>query len=113
MTKSMTATLKYAQSSEKKIQLPAKMIRNKDVSEAREILKHTPKKSAKIMLKVLDSAIANAKNNAGQEPEDLYVSRVEIGKGLKLRRIAFVSRAGVHPYKKHRAFVKVVLDSKN
>ncbi len=111
-TKSMTATLKYANSSEKKIELVAKLIRGKKVNDALLILNHTPKKAAKILLKVLKSAIANATNNLGLNEEDLVVARVDVGRWPKYKRYRFASRARVHPYVKHRAFVRVVLDIK-
>ena len=111
-SKSITATLRSALSSEKQIELVAKLIRWKDVEEALRILKFTPKKAAKILEKVLKSAIANATNNAGLDPNSLKVARVDVGRGPKLKRIRFASRARIHPYNKYRSFVRVVLDIK-
>jgi len=108
--KSITATLRYALSSEKKVELVAKLIRWKKVDEALRILRFTPKKAARILEKVLKSAIANAVNNAWLNQQDLIISRVDVGRGPKLKRIRFASRARVHPYVKHRAFVRIVLD---
>ncbi len=110
--KSITATLRYALSSEKKLELVAKLIRGKDVYEALKILSYTPKKAAKILEKVLKSAIANATNNAGLDPNSLKVARVDIWRWPKLRRIRFASRARIHPYNKYRSFVRIVLDIK-
>lgn len=113
MDKSLTATLKYALSSEQKMELVAKSVRWKDVNEAMSYLRFMPKKAAGTLLKVLKSAVANAKNNAGITSEDsLYIKRIDVGKWPKLKRMSFVSRAWVHPYEKHRAFVRVVLDTK-
>lgn len=112
MNKSLTSTLKYAVSSEKKMNLVAKMVRWKDVSQAAILLQHMPKKSAKIILKVLNSAIANAKNNEWLNESDLYVSRVDIGKWMRLKRVRFASRSRVHSYVKYRSFIRVVLDTK-
>lgn len=113
MNKSLTATLKYALSSEKKMELVAKAVRGKDVNDAMAYLRFMPKKPAGSLLKVLKSAVSNAKNNAGIENEDsLYIKRIDVWKWPKLKRMSFVSRAGVHPYEKHRAFVRVVLDTK-
>jgi len=110
--KSITATLRYALSSEKKIELVAKLIRWKDVEEALKILKFTPKKAAKILEKVLKSAIANAVNNAWLDINSLKVTRVDVGRWPKLKRIRFASRARIHPYNKYRSFVRIVLDIK-
>ncbi|MBS8121867.1 50S ribosomal protein L22 [Candidatus Vampirococcus lugosii] len=112
MNRSLTSTLKYALTSEKKINIVAKMVRGKSVSEAKGILNHIPNKSSDILLRVLNSAVANAKNNEGLSESDLYISIIEIGKGTKLKRIDFASRSRVHQYKKQRSFVKVILDIK-
>ncbi len=112
MNKSLTSTLKYALSSEKKMNIVAKMIRWKSVEEASSILRHTPNKSSKILLRVLSSAVANAKNNEWLNESDLYVAWVDIWKWIKLKRIRFASRSRVHPYMKHRSFVRVILDTK-
>jgi large subunit ribosomal protein L22 len=44
------------------------------------ILKFTPKKSAKILFKVVKSALANAKNNVELDENNLYISKIEIGR---------------------------------
>lgn len=111
-TKSMTATLRYANSSEKKIELVAKLIRWKKVDEAIKILEFTPQKASKILLKVLKSAIANAVNNLWLQSSDLYISRVDVWRWPKIKRIRFASRARIHPYVKYRSFVRIVLDIK-
>lgn len=108
----MTATLKYAMVSYKKMGLIAKMVRNKKADDALQFLSFLPKKGAKIMRKVVRSAVANAVNNAWEDQNSLYIERVEVGRGPKLKRMRFVGRARIHGYAKHRSFVKVVLSSK-
>lgn len=112
MNRSLTATLKYALSSEKKMELVAKLIRGKRVADALNILDHTPNKAAKILLKVLKSAIANATNNADKDIESLFVKMVDIGRWPKLKRVKFVGRSRVHGYVKYRTYIRVVLNSK-
>lgn len=80
MNKSLTAQLKYAIASEKKMLLIAKMIARKPVDEALLLLQHLPKKTAKILWKVVRSAQSNAVNNLGLDASTLYVDRVEIGR---------------------------------
>lgn len=112
MSANTTATLKYATTSYKKMWLIAKMIRGKKASDAAVLLEFLPKKWADILRKVLMSAIANATNNADKNADMLYVDRVEVGRGPKLKRMRFVWRARIHGYVKHRSFVKVILASK-
>ena len=62
MNKSLTATLKYALTSDKKMSLMAKLIKGKNVEDALNTLAVLPKKAAKILFKVVKSAYSNAKN---------------------------------------------------
>jgi len=62
MNKSLTATLKYALTSDKKMSLMAKLIKGKNVEDALNTLAVLQKKAAKILLKVVKSAYSNAKN---------------------------------------------------
>ena len=59
----VAATLKYARISPQKCRLMADTIRGKSVDEALKLLSFTPKKSARVMKKILESAIANAEHN--------------------------------------------------
>lgn len=108
----MTATLKYAITSEKKMQLLAKLVKRKKVQDALEQLEVVPKKGAKILYKVVKSAATNAVANGKKNLADLYIDRIEIGRGPKLKRIRFTSRSRISHYVKYRAFIKVVLNSK-
>lgn len=110
MNRSLTAVLKYALSSDKKMQLVAKLVRWKKVIDALNILSFTPKKSARILIKVVKSALANAKHNADFKESELYISNIEIWKGPNIKRMRYVWRSRVHWYVKYRSFVKVVLD---
>jgi large subunit ribosomal protein L22 len=71
-----------------------------------------PKKAAKSLYKVIKSAYANATTNAKYEPATLYVHKIEVGRGPKIKRIRFVSRSRISHYVKYRAFVKVFLHVK-
>jgi large subunit ribosomal protein L22 len=94
------------------MQLVAQLVRNKKVSEALDILQFTPKVAAKYLLKVINSAASNAKNNDGADIATLVVSQILVGRGPKLKRVRFASRSRIAPYVKHRSFVKVILDTK-
>ncbi len=111
MSNSLTATLKYAQISDKKMALIAKLVSGKKVDDALTVLQFLPKKWASILYKVVRSAYANAKNNAKANGE-LYIKTVNVSKGPKIKRYRFASRSRVHKYIKHRSFVRVVLGEK-
>ena len=68
--------------------LVADLIRGKKVDQARNILKFTPKKAAGIVLKALDSAIANAEHNDGADIDELKVKSIYVEQGTTLKRFA-------------------------
>ncbi|MDP3560799.1 MAG: 50S ribosomal protein L22 [Legionellaceae bacterium] len=84
----VTASLKNAPLSAQKGRLVADMIRNMNVSGALDILRFTPKKGAQLILKVLQSAIANAENNNGVDIDELKVSTIFVDEAMTLKRIS-------------------------
>ncbi len=68
--------------------LVADLIRGKKVDQARNILKFTPKKAAGIVLKALDSAIANAEHNDGADIDELKVTSIYVEQGTTLKRFS-------------------------
>lgn len=93
----------------KKLNLIADLVRNKDARMALEILKFTPKKGARILGKIVRSAVANAENNFKQESATLYVKEIIVTEGSTLKRSVPISRGRVHPILKRMAHATVVL----
>ncbi len=88
---SSNASLRGVRLSHQKGRLVADVIRGKPVEKALDILKFMPQKGASIVRKVLESAIANAEHNDGSDIDELYVEKVYVERGTKLRR--FTARA--------------------
>ena len=80
------AHLKFARISPRKVGIVCDLIRGKDVKTAMAILMNTPKAASELMIKVLKSAVANAENNHGMDPEKLYVSATYANGGPILKR---------------------------
>ena len=80
------ARLRYARISPQKCRLVADAVRGKAVGNALATLKFMPKKGAGLVLKVLESAVANAENNLGADIDELKVSRIEIDTAPVLKR---------------------------
>ena len=74
--------------SARKGRLVADQIRGLPVERALNILAFSPKKGARIIKKVLESAIANAEHNDGADVDELKVTRVLVEKAATLRRFA-------------------------
>jgi large subunit ribosomal protein L22 len=84
----VTARLRYARISPQKCRLVADTVRGKGVGNALSTLRFMPKKGARLVLKVLESAIANAENNLGADIDELKVTRIEIDTAPVLKRFA-------------------------
>ena len=83
----VAAKLSGAQLSAQKVRLVADQIRGKYIEEALDILKFSQKKSARIVKKVLESAIANAEYNEGADIDELKVSTIYVDEGVTLKRL--------------------------
>jgi large subunit ribosomal protein L22 len=79
--------MKYARISPRKVSIVGDLIRGKDAKRARAILLHTPKAASELLIKVLDSACANAENNHNMDRDDLVVASVLVGAGPILKRM--------------------------
>ena len=82
----VAATLKYARLSAQKARLVADQIRNLQVDKAIDVLNFSTKKAARLTLKVLNSAIANAENNEGADIDELIVSKIYVDEGPTAKR---------------------------
>jgi len=82
----VAAKLRYARISPQKCRLVADAIRGKNVDDALKTLVFTPKKGARILKKVLESAIANAEHNHGADIDELKVSTIEVSEAPTFRR---------------------------
>ena len=74
------AVLRGARLSAQKGRLVADMVRGKKVDQALDILTFSPKKGAKLIKQVLESAIANAEHNDGADIDELKVTSIYVEK---------------------------------
>ncbi len=81
------AHLKYARISPRKVKIVLDLIRGKDVAEAQSILKYTHKAASPLVLKLMNSAAANAENNHSMDGNFLYVSECFVAPGPTLKRV--------------------------
>lgn len=81
------ANLRYVRISPRKVKIVCDLIRGKSVPQATAILLTTPKAASEPLIKLLNSAAANAENNHGMDPEKLYVSEIFANPGPIIKRI--------------------------
>ena len=80
------AQAKYVRSSPRKARLVVDHIRGKSIAEARAILIHTSRGAAEPVMKVLESAVANAEHNHELLPEELRVFQAFVDEGPTIKR---------------------------
>ena len=83
----VSAKLSGATISAQKARLVADQIRGKSAEEALDILTFSNKKAADLLLKLLNSAIANAEHNEGADVDELKVSSIFVNEGRTLKRL--------------------------
>ena len=91
----------------RKARMTLDLVRGKSVQDARAILNNTNTKSSRLILKVLNSAVANAVNNLNLKEEELFVSECFINPGPVLKRIKFGSRTKVDRRDKRTSHITV------
>lgn len=96
-----------------KTRLVADLIRGKDVLEAEAVLRFTPKRSAKPILKLLESAKANAINNHDMFEDSLFVSKIMVNEGPTLKRYLPRARGRADLLRKRTSHVTIVLEEKD
>ncbi|MCX8048759.1 MAG: 50S ribosomal protein L22 [Methylohalobius sp.] len=84
----VAAKLRHARVSAQKCRLVADQVRDLPVGKALNILQFSNKKSAALIKKVLESAIANAEHNEGLDIDELRVSTVQIDEGPTMKRFS-------------------------
>ena len=95
-----------------KARLVADLIRGKKVDEAMSILKNMNKKAARVIEKVLTSAVANATNNHNLNKDKLYVKETYVNEGPVMKRMIMDSRGHVGRNDRRTSHVTVVVSEK-
>lgn len=103
------ALTKYARMSPKKLREVARVIRGLPAAKAADVLRFTPRKSARLIAKTLQSAIANAENNHNLNSDRLVVDKAVVEQGTPMRRFKAGPRGSGMAYKKRTAHIRIVL----
>lgn len=83
----VSATARFVRMSPRKLRLVADLVRGKSVVDARVTLSFSPRAGARVLDKLLASAVANAENNNDLSGDDLYVRSVFVNGGPVMKRI--------------------------
>jgi large subunit ribosomal protein L22 len=105
----ITAKLQNLKITARKVRLVADLIRRKPVMEAEAILKFTSKKACLPMLKLLQSAMATAKNTYKLDPKDFYISKLMVNDGRMQERVFPRSRGRADKIQKRTSHIAMEL----
>ena len=103
------ARARYLRHSPYKMRRVADLVRGKPVEEAQDLLAHINRGAAPAILKVLDSAVANAENNLELDVDQLKVAVVYVDEGPTLRSFRARARGSVNRIRKRTSHVTVVV----
>lgn len=107
------ASLRMLRVTPQKTRLVAGLIRGKAVGKAEDILRFTNKRSAKPMLKLLESARANAVNNHDMFEDGLFVKEVQVNDGPTLKRYLPRARGRADVMLKRTCHITIILEERS
>lgn len=103
------AILRHIRIAPRKVRIVLNLIRNKGIEDAVGILKNTQKAASPILLKLLNSAIANAVNNNGLDAEELYIAEAYADQGPTLKRIRPRAQGRANRIKKRTSHITIIV----
>ena len=103
------AQVKYVRMSAYKARVVLDLVRGMDVTEAEATLRFTEREAARVVRKCLLSAIANAQNNEGIDPETLYVSACYADEGMTIKRWRPRARGRATRIRKRTCHITVIV----
>lgn len=106
----VTAVAKDIGIPSRKVKLAVDMVRGKKAEEAMSLLRFVPTASARAVLKVIKSAVANAENNFEMTPADLKIVDIQANEGHTLKRFRAQGRGRVSPLVKRSTHIVVSVD---
>ncbi len=104
------AVLRHTRVSPQKTRLVADQVRNKPIADALRMLNLMGTKRARIIAKVLNSAVANAMNTGMMDVDNLYVKSIQIDGGAMLKRFRPRAQGRATRILKRTSHIAVVLD---
>jgi len=105
----MRASLKNYRQSPRKVRLVADLVRGKNVEKALVLLSFLQKRAALPVKKLLESAVANAKQD-GKNPADLVIKNIEVNEGIVFKRLEYRARGSANTLKKRTSRIAIELD---
>ena len=107
------AILRYVRVAPRKVRAVVDLVRGKQVGAAMALLKFTPRRAARVVEKLLKSAVANAEQREVGDVDELWVARAYVDQGPTLKRIQPAPMGRAHPIKKRTSHVTLVVSARH
>ena len=107
------ALTRYARMSPKKVREVVRTIQGRKANDAVDLLTLIPRKSARLIVKTLKSAIANAENTNNLSADSLVVKSALVENGPVLKRFKAGARGTAMPRRKKMSHIRIVLSDGN
>ncbi|MEA2112594.1 MAG: 50S ribosomal protein L22 [Patescibacteria group bacterium] len=104
------AKLSNYRQSPRKVRLVADLVRGKKVEKALQELSFVNKKATRVVKKLLESAVANAKNNKGLDKKDLILKEIRVDNATTLKRFRAGARGQAYPLKRRVSHISIAVE---
>jgi large subunit ribosomal protein L22 len=108
----VNAAARFVRISPRKIRLVMDQVRGKKVEEAVTMLSFMPQRGARILKKLINSAVANAEQNSGVDVDTLFIKRIYADEGPTLKRFRARALGRATRIRKRTSHLTVILDEK-
>ncbi len=108
----ITATQLTTRETPRKVRLVADVVRKLSPEDAVKQLLVVERRAGEVILKVLNSALANAAHNHNLQPADLQIDNITVNEGPRFKRFQPVSRGRAHNIVKRTSHIRVTLSAK-
>jgi large subunit ribosomal protein L22 len=104
------AIAKGVRMSPRKVGVVASLVRGRSVEDALVILSHTPRRAALPVVKVIESARANAENNHNVKADGLQIIEISVTAGPRLKRYRPASHGRALPFQRKTSHIRVIVE---
>jgi large subunit ribosomal protein L22 len=111
-TKLVTAHARDLHIAPRKMRLVTNLVKNMNALDAMVQLQHTEKKASPMLIKLIQSAVANAKNNFSMDPQHLFIKSITADMGKVMKRYFPRARGSAFEIKRKMSHVNIVLEER-
>lgn len=107
---SVQAVAKGVRMSPRKVGVVASLVRGRSVADALVILENTPRRSAIVVKKAIESARANADHNHNLKPDTLQITKITVTPGVRLKRYRPAAHGRALPFQRKTSHITVIVE---